>query len=85
MTTVFEGQRFWKHGNHRHVWVVDAVLPKAEGSGHYALLVAEDGHASEEVDLDQLLDRNLYTRVPEDPHRVAPDRDSEENQDSEEG
>lgn len=70
MTQVFEGQRFWKRGDHRHVWVVDAVLPRRAGGGRYALLVAEHGDAEEEVDLDHLLDRQIYTPLPEDPHHL---------------
>ena len=25
MTVVREGQRYWKHGDHSHVWIVDAI------------------------------------------------------------
>lgn len=71
MSEIVEGQRFWKHGDHEHVWVVDAVVPSKTGSGHYAIMVADHGAAEEEVDLDRLRDRSIYTRVPDDPHLVA--------------
>jgi len=60
MTAIREGQRFWKHGNHRHVWIVDAVVSEKPGRPAFAVLVSEDGTASEDVDIDHLCDRNLY-------------------------
>lgn len=60
MTAIREGQRFWKHGNHRHVWVVDAIVRARAGRPAFAVLVSEDGTASEDIDLDHLGDRNLY-------------------------
>ncbi|RDD61044.1 hypothetical protein [Ferruginivarius sediminum] len=71
MTDIVQGQRFWKHGDHRHVWIVDAVLSRPDGEGQYAILVAEHGDAEEEVDMERLRDRAYYTRVPEDPHLVS--------------
>lgn len=79
MTSVYEGQRFWKRGNHRHTWVVDAVVARTDGSGHDALLISEDGNASEEVDVEVLADRGRYTRVPEDAHRVEPESGEEQD------
>lgn len=73
MTDVVEGQRFWKHGDHRHVWVVDAVLPRGDGTGHDVVLVAEHEHAVEEVSIDRLRDRSYFIRVPDDPHLVSED------------
>lgn len=71
MTEILEGQRFWKHGDHRHVWVVESVVRSADGSRHALVLADEHGRAHEEVELDRLSDRALYTPVPEDPHRVV--------------
>jgi len=64
MTAIQVGQRFWKHGNHRHVWAVDAIVPAQAGRPAFAVLVSEDGTASEDVDLNHLDDRNLY--IPAD-------------------
>ncbi len=64
MTTILEGQRFWKHGDHTHVWVVDAIVPAKEGRPAFAVLVSEDGQSSEDVDLSHLQNPNLYTLAP---------------------
>ncbi len=71
MTETLERRRFWKRGDHTHVWIVDAVVvPRRDDRGPYAILVSEHGTAEEEVELDRLHDRRLYTPVPDDPHRV---------------
>jgi hypothetical protein len=64
MIEILEGQKFWKVGNHKHVWVVDAVEPEKDGRPAFAILVSEDGLSTEDVDLSHLKDRNLYTPVP---------------------
>ncbi len=63
MTGILEGQRFWKRGDHNHVWVVDAIVPGENGRPSFAVLVSEDGRASEDVDLSHLENPNLYTPV----------------------
>jgi hypothetical protein len=64
MTTVLEGQAYWKAGDHVHVWVVDAVVPARAGQPAFAVLVSKDGRRTEDVDLTHLDNPNLYTRVP---------------------
>lgn len=64
MTTVLEGQRYWKVGDHTHVWVVDAVVAGKGGRPAFAVLVSEDGRSTEDVDLTHLENPNLYTRAP---------------------
>ncbi len=51
MTGILEGQRFWKHGDHSHIWVVDAIVPAENGHPPFAVLVNEDGRITEDVDL----------------------------------
>ncbi len=51
MTDILEGQRFWKRGDHSHVWVVDAIVPAENGHPPFAVLVNEDGRVTEDVDL----------------------------------
>ncbi len=63
MTGILEGQRFWKRGDHRHVWVVDAIVPAENGHPPFAVLVNEDGRVTEDVDLSHLENPNLYTPV----------------------
>ena len=63
MTTILEGQKFWKHGDHIHVWVVDAIIPAKNEHPSYAVLVDEQGRATEDVDLSHLRNRELYTPV----------------------
>ena len=60
MLGVREGQRFRKRGDHRHIWVIDAIVQRKVRPGHYAILVSEDGNSEEEVDLALLADVNLY-------------------------
>lgn len=65
MKNILEGQRFWKHGDHGHVWIVDAVM---RGDAHrppFAILMSEDAQTVEDVDLSHLQNPNLYTPVPE--------------------
>ena len=64
MTTITEGQRFWKHGDHSHVWIVDAVVREHEKKPPFAVLVSEDGQQVEDVDLSHLQDREQF--VPAD-------------------
>ena len=64
MTDVLEGQKYWKVGDHSHVWVVDAVEPAKAGRPAFAILVSEDGANSEDVDLSHLKNRGLYTPLP---------------------
>ena len=64
MTEVLEGTKYWKVGDHRHVWVVDAIEPKTSDRPAFAILVSEDGLNSEDVDLSHLLNPDLYTPVP---------------------
>jgi hypothetical protein len=63
MTEALQGRRFWKHGNHTHVWVVDAIISDKEGHPPFAVLVSEDGRSSEDVDLSHLENTDLYTPV----------------------
>ncbi len=63
MTGILEGQRFWKHGDHSHVWVVDAIVPAENGHPPFAVLVNQDGRATEDVDLSHLENPSLYTPV----------------------
>ncbi len=63
MTGILEGQRFWKHGDHSHVWGVDAIVPAENGHPPFAVLVNEDGRVAEDVDLSHLENPNLYTPV----------------------
>ena len=64
MTTVLEGQRYWKVGDHTHVWVVDAVVAGKAERSPFAVLVSEDASSTEDVDLTHLENPNLYTRIP---------------------
>ena len=64
MTTVLEGQKYWKAGDHTHIWVVDAVLHAPADREPYVVLVSEDGTAAEDVDLSHLQNRELYLPVP---------------------
>ncbi len=64
MSTILEGQRFWKHGDHRHVWIVDAIVPTKDHRPAFAVLISKAGRASEDVDLSHLENSELYTPVP---------------------
>jgi len=64
MTTVVEGQKFWKTGDHTHVWVVDAVLHNPADREPYVILISEDKTAAEDVDLSHLDNPELYRPVP---------------------
>ncbi len=64
MTTVLEGQKYWKACDHGHIWVVDAVLHNPADREPYVVLVSEDGTAAEDVDLSHLQNRELYLPVP---------------------
>ncbi len=64
MTTVLEGQKYWKTGDHRHVWTVDAVLHAPTDREPYVVLVSADGTAAEDVDLSHLQNPELYRLVP---------------------
>ena len=64
MTEVLEGTKYWKVGDHTHVWIVDAVEPKTSERPAFAILVSEDGLNSEDVDLSHLRNPSLYTPVP---------------------
>jgi len=64
MTTVLEGQKYWKTGDHSHVWVVDAVLHNPTDREPYVVLVSADGTAAEDVDLSHIQNPELYSLVP---------------------
>ena len=66
MTEILVGQRYWKVGDHRHVWVVDAVEPVTGNRPAFAIMVSEDGLNAEDVDLSHLSNPNLFTPVPQD-------------------
>ncbi len=61
MTVVREGQRYWKHGDHSHVWIVDAIVRDDGQRSPFAILVREDGREVEDVEVSHLEDRNQYT------------------------
>ena len=63
MKEISEGQKYWKSGDHRHVWVVDAVEPGTAERPAFAILVSEGGTATEDVDLSHLQNPDLYTPV----------------------
>ena len=63
MTEILEGMKYWKVGDHKHVWVVDAVESESLGQPAFAILVSEDGLSSEDVDLSRLRNPDLYTPV----------------------
>ena len=64
MLEVKEGDRYWKHGDHGHVWVVDAVVRRPDPGATFVVLVSEDGLQTEDVDLSHLQDREQFTPVP---------------------
>lgn len=64
MTTVLEGQKYWKTGDHTHIWVVDAVLHAPADRAPYVILISEDNGAAEDVDLLHLQNPELYRPVP---------------------
>ena len=64
MTEILEGKKYWKAGDHTHVWIVDAVEPETSERPASAILVSEDGLNSEDVDLSHLRNPSLYTPVP---------------------
>ena len=64
MKEILEGQKYWMAGDHRHVWVVKAVEPEISGRAAFAILVSEDGTATEDIDLSHLQNSDLYTPVP---------------------
>ncbi len=72
MTMVREGQRYWKHGDHAHVWIVDAVVRDDGQRQPFAVLVSEDGKEVQDVDLSHLEDRNQFTPTSEDPTAGRP-------------
>ena len=41
MTTILEGQRFWKRGDHSHVWIVDAIVPAKDHRPAFAVLISK--------------------------------------------
>ena len=61
MTAVREGQRYWKHGDHTHLWIVDAIVRDDGKRSPFAILVSEDGLEVEDVEVSHLEDRNQYT------------------------
>ena len=61
MTFVREGQRYWKHGDHSHFWIVDAIVRDGGRRSPFAILVSEDGQEVEDVEVSHLEDRNQYT------------------------
>ena len=65
MTDILVGQKYWKVGDHRHVWVVDGVEAGTKERPDFVVLVSEDGLNSEDVDLSHLKNRSLYTPVSE--------------------
>jgi hypothetical protein len=65
LNEILEGQKYWKTGDHKHVWIVDAVEPETAERPAFAILVSEDGTATEDVDLSHLQNPNLYSTVPE--------------------
>ncbi|MFQ5466883.1 MAG: hypothetical protein ACE5DS_02000 [Kiloniellaceae bacterium] len=64
MTAILEGQRFWKTGDHTHVWIVDAVIPARGAQPAFVVLVSEDGSATEDVDLSHLGDPEQFVPAP---------------------
>lgn len=84
MLGIMEGQRYWKVGDHKHVWVVDAILPRKNGTNHYVVLVSEDGMETEDVDLSHIANPELFIRIPDEggdplppPNTPSPDFDRE--------
>ena len=63
MLEIKEGDRYWKHGDHSHVWVVDAVLQRPGRGATFVVLVSEDGLRAEDVELSHLQDREQFTPV----------------------
>ena len=55
------GRRYWKVGDHGHVWVVEAIEPGKAGQAPFAILVTSDGFNSEDVELSRLNNSDLYT------------------------
>ena len=64
MKEIMEGQKYWKAGDHRHVWFVQAVEPETPERPAFAILVSADRTATEDVDLSHLQNPDLYTPVP---------------------
>ena len=71
MSHGLEGQRFWKAGDHKHVWLVDAVVDASDHGPAFAVLVCEDLDASADVDLSHLENPELYVSVPSGHHGGA--------------
>lgn len=58
------GRRFAKVGDHKHVWVVEAVESGSVNRAPFAILVSEDRRAVEDVDLSHLDDPDAYSPLP---------------------
>lgn len=67
MTEILEGQRFWKLGDRRHVWVVDAVVTEDHDRAPFAIMVSEDLQNTEDVDLSHLSNIEIYVPVADEP------------------
>jgi len=57
------GDRFWKLGDRKHIWVVDALIPAADRRNAFVVLISEDECASEEVELSHLKDSEQYMQI----------------------
>ena len=64
MADKLKGRRFWKVGNRRHVWIVDAFITDDHERAPFAVLVSEDRQSTEDVDLSHLLDTGIYLPAP---------------------
>jgi hypothetical protein len=57
------GARYWKTGDRKHSWVVDALIPSDGGRSAVVVLISEGGACVEEVELSHLKDPEQYGPV----------------------
>ena len=57
------GARYWKTGDRKHSWVVDALIPSDGGRSAVVVLMSEDGACVEEVELSHLKGPEQYGPV----------------------
>jgi len=63
MSDIFIGQRYRRIGAPDPVWVVTGVVKDAPGRRPFAILVAEEGGATTDVEFAHLEDPELYVHL----------------------
>jgi len=63
MSDIFIGQRYRRIGEHNRVWIVTGTVERPSENRPFAVLVSDDGKATQDVEFAHLEDPEIFEHL----------------------